>query len=76
MGWRGRNVQFTNVPRHVFADPPYVPALEPPAQSLAQDVLIPAQEVAATARLNECIHLEAAPASLAKVVSFSPAAGI
>src|SRR5438445_10885869 len=41
MGWRGRNVQFTKVPRHVFADPPYVPALEPPAQSLAQDVLIP-----------------------------------
>jgi len=34
-------VQFTKVPRHVFADPPYVPALEPPAQSLAQDVLIP-----------------------------------
>ena len=28
-------MQFTKVPRHVFADPPHVPALEPPAQSLA-----------------------------------------
>ena len=59
MGWRGRNVQFIKVPRHVFADPPYPPALEPPAQSLAQDVLIPGDNATAALVRQSIDHFAA-----------------